>query len=267
LNTKLFMVVSSVALALAGGAATFAPAETLAAFGVPTVEAVPVLVEAVRRGGDRQSTAIDALSSIGPAASAAIPALAELLLEGEAYKAPDALAAIGPMAVPALVSVLALRESEDHNLSYAAYSAGKAIQELGEAAIAPIVDLLTADPANVAAVSALGWVGPAAVPTLTPLFESREAEVRAAAAEALAKIGPEASSAIAPLARALWDDDGEVRQCAAKAHCRIGPEARPALVAGRDEPLAPDTLAIVVRGLANLGPESDARNRQQYRER
>jgi hypothetical protein len=45
LNTKLLMVVCSGVLALAGGAATFAPAETLAALGAPTVEPLPVMMQ------------------------------------------------------------------------------------------------------------------------------------------------------------------------------------------------------------------------------
>ena len=45
MNTKVLMVASSLALGLAGIAASFAPSELLRAFGSPAVEPLPVLIQ------------------------------------------------------------------------------------------------------------------------------------------------------------------------------------------------------------------------------
>jgi HEAT repeat protein len=74
-----------------------------------------------------------------------------------------------------------------------------------------------------AAASALAEVGPAAVGPLWPLLSDPRSRVRAVAAEALGKVGPAAELAVPALARLLQDRDPDVRQHAAAALQSIHP--------------------------------------------
>lgn len=87
----------------------------------------------------------------------------------------------------------------------------------------------------------LSRLGPEAVPYLIECLADRDEQVRARAARALARIGPEARQAVSALVVALQDPSQEVRRQAAEALGQIGPEARaaiPALVRVLREPAA-----------------------------
>lgn len=89
------------------------------------------------------------------------------------------------------------------------------------------------------AADSLGRIGDAAVPELVIALEDPDRDVRAQAARALARMGPQAEDAIPALIEALDDDDKEVRQGAARALGQIGPlaeEAVPALVQALKDP-------------------------------
>lgn len=81
------------------------------------------------------------------------------------------------------------------------------------------------------AVDALGRIGGNAVPTLISTLNDPNPRVRAEAARALARIGPEATEAVQPLIARLDDPDEEVRQAAARALGQVGPAAAPAVPA------------------------------------
>jgi HEAT repeat protein len=81
------------------------------------------------------------------------------------------------------------------------------------------------------AVDALGRIGGNAVPTLISTLNDPNPRVRAEAARALARIGPQATEAVQPLIARLDDPDEEVRQAAARALGQVGPAAAPAVPA------------------------------------
>jgi HEAT repeat protein len=81
------------------------------------------------------------------------------------------------------------------------------------------------------AVDALGRIGGQAVPTLVNTLNDPNPRVRAEAARALARIGPEATEAVPALIARLDDPDEEVRQAAARALGQVGPAAATAVPA------------------------------------
>ncbi len=81
------------------------------------------------------------------------------------------------------------------------------------------------------AVDALGRIGENAVPTLITTLNDANPRVRAEAARALARIGPEAKEAVPALIARLDDPDEEVRQASARALGQVGPAAAPAVPA------------------------------------
>ncbi|HEY4312630.1 MAG TPA: HEAT repeat domain-containing protein [Pirellulales bacterium] len=81
------------------------------------------------------------------------------------------------------------------------------------------------------AVDALGRIGENAVPTLISTLNDPNPRVRAEAARALARIGPEAKEAVPALVARLDDPDDDVRQAAARALGQVGPAAASAVPA------------------------------------
>ncbi|HVU87244.1 MAG TPA: HEAT repeat domain-containing protein [Pirellulales bacterium] len=81
------------------------------------------------------------------------------------------------------------------------------------------------------AVDALGRIGTQAVPTLVKTLDDPNPRVRAEAARALARIGPEATEAVPALMARLDDPDEDVRQASARALGQVGPAAAPAVPA------------------------------------
>ncbi|HEV3339587.1 MAG TPA: HEAT repeat domain-containing protein [Pirellulales bacterium] len=81
------------------------------------------------------------------------------------------------------------------------------------------------------ATDALARIGDAAVPALIETLEDPDDEVRAQAAQALARMGATAAPAVDALVRALNDPNEEVRRGAARALGQIGSEADEAVPA------------------------------------
>ncbi len=109
------------------------------------------------------------------------------------------------------------------------------------AALAPLNSLVVVPEWGLpeTAADALARIGPAAVPTLMKALESPEPYVRTRAAQAMARMGPEASAAVPGLTRALRDQDPDVRRAAARALGQIGPAAEtaiPALAVAMSQP-------------------------------
>lgn len=93
------------------------------------------------------------------------------------------------------------------------------------------------------AADALARIGSTAVPALIMTLRDPEPFARAQAAQALARMGPNAKQAVPALIDALSDPNIEVRQSAARALGQIGPEASeavPALIELLREPESPD---------------------------
>jgi HEAT repeat protein len=90
--------------------------------------------------------------------------------------------------------------------------------------------LLDTDPkVRSKAALALGQIGSAAVPELIIALRNPDKYVRREAVWALAKIGPEAGSAVFALAKVLRDTDAPVRKGAARALGQVGREAQAAI--------------------------------------
>jgi HEAT repeat protein len=89
------------------------------------------------------------------------------------------------------------------------------------------------------ATDALARIGDAAVPALIETLGDPDQEVRAQAAQALARMGNKAAPAVDALVRALDDPSEEVRRGAARALGQIGSEAEeavPALIKAIKDP-------------------------------
>lgn len=123
-----------------------------------------------------QSKAIHELQAFGAQAHSAIPRLVKMVYENDPHsgEASFALGRIGPKAIP------------------------------------PLADQLRKG--NTAAASALAWIGNPAAPVLIDVLKTGAPNLRAAAAEALAKINPMSSETAAALRAALPGSDVPVAQ-------------------------------------------------------
>lgn len=178
-----------------------------------------------------QETALRVLGGFGPAASLAVPTIAQALADpnqGIKLAAVQALGQIGPEArsvIPGLVQILVngsecLREVaaealENIDLDWAS-----------EHAVAEIIaslarQLSSAGRLGEIAVHTFTVVGVAAVPVLINALESGNRVTRQNAAKALGRIGAGAKAAIPALTRALEDDHRWVQDEAAKALAMI----------------------------------------------
>ncbi|PKL61945.1 MAG: PBS lyase [Methanomicrobiales archaeon HGW-Methanomicrobiales-2] len=243
--------------------------EVLGRLGAP--EAVPVIVELVRSGGDRlHRKAVDALVGIGaPAAEALIPLLGE---DGDGQAgAAAALTRIGDAALPLLADALG------GEYSLTRMGAATVLERLGwvptgveeQAAYlialqrwsetvdlgAPAVDLLMArfcDPdAEVQAgvAESLACLGAPAVPPLIRLL-GEEAH-QGSAGDTLVRIG---EAAVEPLIRALNEET--LRPAAAGVLVRIGRPAAGALISALG---LPDAWQAAAEVLTTMGePSLDA---------
>jgi HEAT repeat protein len=201
-------------------------------------EALPVMIELVMKEKDGQVrlAVLDAITSLGRDAEAAVPSLVHTLrtdyggqrLEEshQDYRSALALAAIGKPAVEGLRGLL--KERKEGVRAEVAMSLGR-IGPDAEAAVPDLVLLLRDDSARVRreASRALGLIGPAAVDALVAASKDRNVVVREGAVEGLGF-----SSAL--------DDRGN----------------RALLVSAKDG--APEVRAAAVRSLAKLRLPDDA---------
>ena len=192
-----------------------------------------------------RAAAAHALNALRPGPDVTLPIMAEVFKgadEKVVIGALDALAGVGPQAVPNLVSAMRFEKARPR----IAYILG----QMGAAA-APAVDALTV------------------------LIDDKNPETQQEALIALAKIGPAAKSAVSALSKSLQDRQGPVCYGIAYALGCIGPDAiaaKPALLkaAGSDDEsialicawalvqihagckeCAEKTLPVLVRGLSN----------------
>jgi HEAT repeat protein len=181
--------------------------------------------------------AVQALTVIGPEASAAVHALARALDDDETeirLGALTALGAIGPGARDAVPAVMQAARDDDDSYRAVALRALGGIGPVDEAVLPTLVkELLTprdspASKACLAALESLKQIGPGAspaLPDLTKALRSSDARVRSAMIPILAAIGGEGVPAVAS---ALRDSDTAVRDQAILALRNLGPKARAA---------------------------------------
>ena len=205
-------------------------------------KAVPALVDALKdRYEPVRRNAIYALGAIGePAVKPLIDALDS---EEEAFDmepilhicdAAHGLAAIGAPAVSELIT--ALQDARENVRASAAYALGE-MGPVAAEAVDALIGLLADESEEVQrhATSALGMIKvpvSKTVPALVAVLEDREdTDLAFFAAQALTRIGPDATEAIPALREALMSESAYVRGFSSEALGRIGtPEALQALV-------------------------------------
>lgn len=178
-----------------------------------------------------QEAALRVLGKLGPAASAAVPTVAQALRDphlGIQRAAVETIGQIGPEANSAIPDLTQMLLHSNESLRMAAAGALDNIDQ--NWASNPVVLSVTAALAQElsspgssgeTAVHTLTVIGAAAVPVLIDALESRNRVARENAARALGQIGAEAQAAIPALTKALQDENGWVREEAAKALARI----------------------------------------------
>jgi len=170
---------------------------------------------------DVRIAAADALREIGAPAAAAVPELQKALVDRHPTLRQAAARALGQIGDKSASVISALRQSlQDSELAVqlaAAWSLHK-LDPDGKHYI-PVLKR-TMESGEGGTIVAVGNLGPGAdwaVPTLTKLLGHHRPGVRRLAAEALAKIGPDAAARAALEQRAARDADDRVREAASAA--------------------------------------------------
>jgi HEAT repeat protein len=165
-----------------------------------------------------RSEAAEALGRIGPEAEAAIPALQELLKDDEAEVRGTAAGALGRLGAKAAIPRLTeLLDDKAHYFKGESFLDTEPL-ELGGRPYESVTRIRV----RAIAAEALGRIGPeakGAVPALTKLLDDKVKEVRLASASALGNMGPAAlpaTTALKKIAEEI-DEDQEVRQAATDA--------------------------------------------------
>jgi HEAT repeat protein len=187
-----------------------------------------------------RSSAVDALSEMGPAARRAVPALVATLRDKDSMISDNAAWALGRLgrkakvAIPALIKQVQEKGQHRTGVEGAIWALGHMGPE-GKAAIPVLIKVIKMDPAHFGmhqafAAKALGKMGPAArkaVPALIRLLLEFNGAITDAAEKALPKIDPRwvSRGAVAVLIKGLKDEDTFRRQAAAIALARLGPAA------------------------------------------
>ena len=211
--------------------------------------------------------AMEALAAMGTTDARFLSALADKIRHTDEYYARGALRAakaLGPRARAVTQAVVAsLRRGEPRTREQAIETI-RAIRPDGNTVVGPLIEALSDASVQSAAMGALGDLGPAAssaAPHLVKRLETGTDWDRAAAAEALGRIGaPAAGSAVGPLTAALKDPAAGVRREAARALGRMGPAARSAALA-LGNLLADDNVLVTAAAAEALGHIGSATDR------
>ena len=241
-NTKTDVAAAVEALKTDDPNARMKAANELGFMQTDAAEAVPALVAALEDSYEpMRRNAIYALGAIGK--PAVEPLIDALDAEKEAFEMEPilhicdpahGLAAIGASAVPALIT--ALEDDRENVRASAAYALGE-IGPVAAEAVDGLIGLLTDESEEVRrhATSALGMIKVPVlktVPALVKVLEDREdTDLAFFAAQALTRIGPDATEAVPALGEALMSESAYVRGFSSEALSRIGTaEALQALV-------------------------------------
>jgi len=189
----------------------------------------------LNRGYYHSDLAYSGFMILGQDASPAIPGLISMICDTNSQfsnlRALNALACIGPKALPAVSEALSDRKRKNRDLLLGFVDA-MANSVNGPEPFAVLAHSVGDSDRNVAerAVTALG-IAPLypeiTVSALAQALRSPNRRLRLEAANALANFGPEAHSAIPQLQEILKDADRQVRFAATNALNRIAPESQP----------------------------------------
>lgn len=178
-----------------------------------------------------QEAALRVLGKLGPAASEAVPTIAQAMADPNPWIRLAAVQALGQMGQEAGTRLPDLTQALMHSDPAVREAAAEALRNVDpDWASNPAVPVMTAalagqlsDPRELGefAADTLVLIGAAAVPALIGALESPNRVARQNAAQALGRIGPDAQEAIPALTKALQDVNGWVRKEAAKALAQI----------------------------------------------
>jgi HEAT repeat protein len=176
-----------------------------------------ILISVVqKRDGQVRDMALTMLGSMGEKAK---PVVADLAKELAGTKEPtqraSLIASLGRLGPVAAEAIPQLRSSLRDNDPRVVRAAATALGEMGESSESASKDLIVVlgrngEPFD-AAVEALAKIGKPAVPELAKSVKGVNAQVQIGCAKALAKIGPDAKSAVASLLQASKSKSPEVR--------------------------------------------------------
>ena len=219
--------------------ATIPPAQLKAAVAAVGQLLKEAPLAAVGRGEGDCSEAIDALGRIGPAASDAVPVLAELMKSRRnevRRRSAMALSRIGAAAQAAIpVLTVALKDDSAEVRQYAI----ETLSKIGAPAIAPLTEALK-DPSN-----GIRRVAAEALGKVTGIRGRSETGI----------VSPEIKAAIPALVAALKDVDFHVSEKAGEALANVGLPAMPALLAAfKDAELK--ARAPILTVIARIGPQA-----------
>lgn len=236
----------------AGGAPVYADA--LANVGPPVL---PVLLQALQAGKPEESAWIlRALRGFGPPA---VPVLSEALKhEKPAVRAAAAstLGAMGRDAADAVNPLFVLTEDASPEVRAAALRALVA-QRADSTRLKPLLQTALASPnadirkAGAAGTAALGGAAQLGVSGLLDLLADDDTVGRTAAVQALGQLGPEAASAVEPLAARL--SDPALQSYVIETLGKIGPAAAPAVPRLIELAKSTDQRASVLPALTKIG--------------
>lgn len=208
-------------------------AEALGELGPAAAPAVPELKQLLENKGYhvRRAGAL-ALGKIGPAALDALPQLVQALDDPQEYhhypgQIAQAIASIGPQAVPYLITVL---ETENFTIRE---GVAKTLGEIGadaETAIPALIEKLSdKDKRPHIYASALGKIGPKAIPALLNIIENANEEAirRMYAVYAIGEMGSKAKDTVPDLIKRLEDLTLQIHTIEALG--KIGPDAHEAV--------------------------------------
>ena len=205
-------------------------AHALGRLGPDAADALPALIDGARAANGDAAFG-DALAQIGPAA---LPTLLAALKQSNAASGAwilRTLRSFGPPAVPVLIE--ALKQPEPAQRAAAASALG-AMGRAAADAIKPLFTLATASDAPVQAAALRALVALQAPPAqLKPLLQTALAspvpELRKTGAAGLAALGGAASLGVDGLRELLADDDAAGRLAAVRAFGELAAEAAPAV--------------------------------------
>jgi len=239
----------------------------LAKMGPPAQAAIPNLIEQLKDEDPRaRAGAARALGNLASETAAAVPALAALLKDPEAPVRVISAMALGQLGPRAKAAAPALRTAQRADPALEVRSAAAAALEDVDPPVALVLAALRDVDAQrrLWAVSRLiddGVAARRALPQLAQMVhQDPNAGVRAGAALALGKVGPDAQSAAAELLQALQDSSARVRGTAALALGLLGPGVK-----GSGPPLAkalsdedPSVADAAATALGNLGQAAES---------
>jgi HEAT repeat protein len=207
-------------------------------------------------------SAARALAALPPAPEITLPIMEKMLKDADATTAQyalDALATLGPKAVPRLIELLQhkdLRVQVVYVLGQIGPGAAPAVDALAKLVGDKDVQLSTE------AVLALGKIGPdakSAVPALMKALEQENCPNAHAIIYTLGRIGPNAASAEPLLLKAMKSEDRSLAVVSAWTFTKIGPHSDKPKMAVRVfvaclSDALPETRKAAAEGLADMGP-------------